>query len=91
MFCDIKDHTRHLMHAEQTFYQQATVNYRNPCFTQCQHVALTFISFRSCAGIIVNKPRDGMSWPVVVAALLFFCTILFVLGVRKWCQYQKEM
>nr|XP_048310297.1 T-cell surface protein tactile isoform X3 [Myodes glareolus] len=41
--------------------------------------------------ITVNKPRDGMSWPVVVAALLFFCTILFVLGVRKWCQYQKEI
>ncbi|KAH0507818.1 T-cell surface protein tactile [Microtus ochrogaster] len=41
--------------------------------------------------ITVNKPRDGMSWPVVVAALLLFCAILFMLGVRKWCQYQKEM
>ncbi|XP_036059983.1 T-cell surface protein tactile [Onychomys torridus] len=41
--------------------------------------------------ITVNKPRDGMSWPVVIAALLSFCTILFGLGVRKWCQYQKEI
>ncbi|EPY73242.1 T-cell surface protein tactile precursor [Camelus ferus] len=42
-------------------------------------------------GIVVNKPKDGMSWPVIVAALLFSCLVLFGLGVRKWCQYQKEM
>uniref|UniRef100_A0A8C2M6Y0 CD96 antigen n=1 Tax=Cricetulus griseus TaxID=10029 RepID=A0A8C2M6Y0_CRIGR len=41
--------------------------------------------------ITISKPRDGMSWPVVVAALLSFCTILFGLAVRKWCQYQKEI
>ena len=38
-----------------------------------------------------GKPKDGMSWPVVVAALLFSCLVLFGLGVRKWYQYQKEM
>nr|XP_060496061.1 T-cell surface protein tactile isoform X8 [Panthera onca] len=42
-------------------------------------------------GIVVNKPKDGMSWPVIVAALLSFCMALFGLGVRKWCQYQKEI
>ncbi|XP_025845812.2 T-cell surface protein tactile isoform X3 [Vulpes vulpes] len=42
-------------------------------------------------GISVNKPKDGMSWPVIVAALLSFCIALFGLGVRKWCQYQKEI
>ncbi|XP_023068639.2 T-cell surface protein tactile isoform X4 [Piliocolobus tephrosceles] len=42
-------------------------------------------------GIVVSKPKDGMSWPVIVAALLFCCMILFGLGVRKWCQYQKEI
>ncbi|XP_059020175.1 T-cell surface protein tactile isoform X5 [Mustela lutreola] len=42
-------------------------------------------------GIVVNKPKDGMSWPVIVAALLSFCIALFGLGVRRWCQYQKEM
>ncbi|XP_074188271.1 T-cell surface protein tactile isoform X2 [Rhinolophus sinicus] len=40
---------------------------------------------------IVTKTKDGMSWPVIVAALLFFCLSLFGLGVRKWCQYQKEI
>ncbi|XP_035565708.1 T-cell surface protein tactile isoform X3 [Canis lupus dingo] len=42
-------------------------------------------------GISVNRPKDGMSWPVIVAALLSFCVALFGLGVRKWCQYQKEI
>ncbi|XP_077628002.1 T-cell surface protein tactile isoform X3 [Crocuta crocuta] len=42
-------------------------------------------------GIVVNKTEDGMSWPVIVAALLSFCVALFGLGVRKWCQYQKEI
>ncbi|XP_045859853.1 T-cell surface protein tactile isoform X3 [Meles meles] len=42
-------------------------------------------------GILVNKPKDGMSWPVIVAALLSFCIALFGLGVRRWCQYQKEI
>nr|KAF6381480.1 CD96 molecule [Pipistrellus kuhlii] len=40
---------------------------------------------------VVNKPKDGMSWPVMVAALLFFCLVFFGLGVRKWCQYQQEI
>ncbi|XP_045041814.2 T-cell surface protein tactile isoform X2 [Desmodus rotundus] len=42
-------------------------------------------------GVVANKPKDGMSWPVIVAALLFFCLLLFGLGVRKWCQYQREI
>ncbi|XP_021576329.2 T-cell surface protein tactile [Ictidomys tridecemlineatus] len=41
--------------------------------------------------IVVTKPTGGMSWPVIIAALLFFCMALFGLGVRKWCQYQKEI
>ncbi|XP_069328688.1 T-cell surface protein tactile isoform X2 [Eulemur rufifrons] len=42
-------------------------------------------------GTVVNKPKDGMSWPVIVAALLFPCMVLFGVGVKKWCQYQKEI
>ncbi|KAM8770346.1 T-cell surface protein tactile isoform 2-T2 [Rhynchonycteris naso] len=42
-------------------------------------------------GIVLNKPTDGMSWSVVVAALLFFFLVLFGLGVRRWCQYQQEI
>ncbi|XP_037000211.2 T-cell surface protein tactile isoform X2 [Artibeus jamaicensis] len=41
--------------------------------------------------IVANKPKDGMSWPVIVSALLFFCLVLFGLGMRKWCQYQQEI
>lgn len=39
----------------------------------------------------IKKPKDEMSWPVIVAALLFFCMAVFGAGVRKWCQYQKEI
>ncbi|KAJ7320375.1 hypothetical protein JRQ81_019886 [Phrynocephalus forsythii] len=31
------------------------------------------------------------SWPALVTTLLFFCMFLILLGVRKWCQYQKEI
>uniref|UniRef100_A0A8D2CNH4 CD96 molecule n=1 Tax=Sciurus vulgaris TaxID=55149 RepID=A0A8D2CNH4_SCIVU len=41
--------------------------------------------------IVVNKPAGRMSWPLTVTALLFFCMALFGLGVKKWCQYQKEI
>lgn len=51
----------------------------------------TKIKHGHVTGITVNKPMDGMSWPVAVATLLFFCILLFGLGVRKWCQYQKEI
>ncbi|XP_020143204.2 T-cell surface protein tactile [Microcebus murinus] len=51
--------------------------------TKKNHVHIT--------GTVVNKPKDGMSWPVIVAALLFPCVVLFGIGVRKWCQYQKEI
>ncbi|XP_012511970.1 PREDICTED: T-cell surface protein tactile isoform X1 [Propithecus coquereli] len=51
--------------------------------TKKNHVHIT--------GTVVNKPKDGMSWPVIVAALLFPCIVLFGLGVRKWYQYQKEI
>ncbi|XP_057621205.1 T-cell surface protein tactile [Chionomys nivalis] len=52
---------------------------------------MTKNDYNYITSITVNKSRDGMSWPVVVAALLLFCAILFMLGVRKWCQYQKEI
>lgn len=51
--------------------------------TKNNHVHIT--------GIVTSKPKDGMSWPVIVAALLSPCLVLFGLGVRKWCQYQKEI
>ncbi|XP_043853611.1 T-cell surface protein tactile [Dromiciops gliroides] len=40
---------------------------------------------------VSNRPKSGMSWPVMVAALLFVCFFLFGIGIRKWCQYWKEI
>ncbi|XP_066097704.1 T-cell surface protein tactile isoform X2 [Saccopteryx bilineata] len=54
--------------------------------TTANRTNITYIT-----GIALNKPTDGMSWPVVVAALLFFCLVFFGLGVRRWCQYQQEI
>ncbi|XP_037691138.1 T-cell surface protein tactile isoform X2 [Choloepus didactylus] len=45
----------------------------------------------SPSGTVANMPKDGVSWPVIVAALLFLCLVIFGLGVRKWCEYQKEI
>ncbi|XP_076973586.1 T-cell surface protein tactile [Tamandua tetradactyla] len=47
--------------------------------------------FMTLLGSVVNMPKDGTSWPVIVAALLLICLVIFVLGVRKWCEYQKEI
>ncbi|XP_031815501.1 T-cell surface protein tactile [Sarcophilus harrisii] len=42
-------------------------------------------------GTVSNIPKSRMPWPVVVAGLLFICVFLFGLGIRKWCQYWKEI
>ncbi|XP_006864253.1 PREDICTED: T-cell surface protein tactile isoform X2 [Chrysochloris asiatica] len=52
-------------------------------FTKNNHIYIS--------GTEINKHKDGMPWPVTVATLLFFCMVCFGLGLRKWCQYQKEI
>ncbi|XP_042298910.1 T-cell surface protein tactile-like [Sceloporus undulatus] len=42
-------------------------------------------------GTAAGSEHIHFSWPAVVAALIFFCTCLIILGIRKWCQYQKEI
>ncbi|XP_053166071.1 T-cell surface protein tactile [Hemicordylus capensis] len=42
-------------------------------------------------GTTTNAGQTKFSWPAVVAALILFCTFLIILGIRKWCQYQKEI
>uniref|UniRef100_K7GG73 CD96 molecule n=1 Tax=Pelodiscus sinensis TaxID=13735 RepID=K7GG73_PELSI len=38
------------------------------------------------------KPENvHFSWPAVVAILLLLCSFLILLGIRKWCLYQKEI
>uniref|UniRef100_A0A8C3KE39 CD96 molecule n=1 Tax=Calidris pygmaea TaxID=425635 RepID=A0A8C3KE39_9CHAR len=38
-----------------------------------------------------NTKASRFPWPTVVAVLLLFCSLLIALGIRKWCQYQKEI
>ncbi|XP_036601540.1 T-cell surface protein tactile [Trichosurus vulpecula] len=42
-------------------------------------------------GTVSNKPKSGTSWPMIVAGLLFICVFILGLGIRKWCQYWKEI
>nr|XP_016848038.1 PREDICTED: T-cell surface protein tactile isoform X3 [Anolis carolinensis] len=42
-------------------------------------------------GTTTSPKHTNFSWPAVVAALLSFCTFFIILGIRKWCQYQKEI
>ncbi|XP_006895417.1 PREDICTED: T-cell surface protein tactile [Elephantulus edwardii] len=47
--------------------------------------------FLTIPGTEINRPKDGASWPVIIAALLLLCMVPFGLALRKWCQYQKEI
>ncbi|XP_075623848.1 T-cell surface protein tactile isoform X2 [Balearica regulorum gibbericeps] len=42
-------------------------------------------------GGVRNTKAGHFPWPTVVAVLLLFCSFLIALGIRKWCQYQKEI
>ncbi|XP_053242289.1 LOW QUALITY PROTEIN: T-cell surface protein tactile [Podarcis raffonei] len=42
-------------------------------------------------GTATSPGKTSFPWPAVVAVLLLLCTCLFILGVRKWCQYQREI
>ncbi|XP_075025122.1 T-cell surface protein tactile isoform X3 [Calonectris borealis] len=42
-------------------------------------------------GGVRNTKASRFPWPTVVAVLLLFCSFLIALGIRKWCQYQKEI
>ncbi|XP_063249904.1 T-cell surface protein tactile [Prinia subflava] len=38
-----------------------------------------------------NTKASQFPWPTAVAVLLLLCSSLVALGIRKWCQYQKEI
>ncbi|XP_054830406.1 T-cell surface protein tactile [Eublepharis macularius] len=42
-------------------------------------------------GATTRPGPQRFSWPAFVAALLLICSFLIVLGIRKWCHYQKEI
>uniref|UniRef100_A0A8V5FSN0 Immunoglobulin domain-containing protein n=1 Tax=Melopsittacus undulatus TaxID=13146 RepID=A0A8V5FSN0_MELUD len=47
-------------------------------------------SLRTFSGVL-NMKASHFPWPTVVAVLLLSCSFLIALGIRKWCQYQKEI
>ncbi|KAM6145991.1 T-cell surface protein tactile [Phoenicopterus ruber ruber] len=51
----------------------------------------TTSSLLNSTGGARNTKASRFPWPTVVAVLLLFCSFLIALGVRKWCQYQKEI
>ncbi|XP_061844679.1 T-cell surface protein tactile isoform X3 [Colius striatus] len=48
-------------------------------------------SLLNSTGGVRNTKDSHFPWPTVVAVLLLFCSFLTALGIRKWCQYQKEI
>ncbi|XP_075268340.1 T-cell surface protein tactile [Opisthocomus hoazin] len=51
----------------------------------------TTSSLLNSTGGMRNTKASRFPWPTVVAVLLLFCSFLIALGIRKWCQYQKEI
>ncbi|KAM6416361.1 T-cell surface protein tactile [Pluvialis apricaria] len=51
----------------------------------------TTSSLLNSTGGMRNAKASHFPWPTVVAVLLLFCSFLIALGIRKWCQYQKEI
>ncbi|KAM9277885.1 T-cell surface protein tactile [Cariama cristata] len=51
----------------------------------------TTSSLLNSTGGVRNTKAGRFPWPTVVAILLLFCSFLIALGIRKWCQYQKEI
>ncbi|XP_068549632.1 T-cell surface protein tactile isoform X2 [Anas acuta] len=51
----------------------------------------TIIPLVNSTGNVKNIVASRFPWPTVVAVMLLFCSFLIVLGIRKWCQYQKEI
>ncbi|XP_010186503.1 PREDICTED: T-cell surface protein tactile, partial [Mesitornis unicolor] len=51
----------------------------------------TTSSLLNSTGGARNTKASRFPWPTVVAILLLFCSFLIILGIRKWCQYQKEI
>nr|XP_013805526.1 PREDICTED: T-cell surface protein tactile [Apteryx mantelli mantelli] len=65
-----------------------------------QSVSLASLDFTSQASLAPATTTQGSGrnakahlfpWPTAVAVMLLFCSFLIVLGIRKWCQYQKEI
>ncbi|XP_009991707.1 PREDICTED: T-cell surface protein tactile [Chaetura pelagica] len=79
--------------------ENTTLAHRNLSFSITdQPISVTRGKYFLTTSSLLNRTggaRDAegrrFPWPTVVAVLLLFCSFLIALGVRKWCQYQKEI
>ncbi|KAM6288444.1 T-cell surface protein tactile isoform 1-T1 [Spheniscus humboldti] len=79
--------------------ENTTLAHRNPSFSITdQPISVTkgkdfftTSSLLNSTGGARNTKASHFPWPTVVAVLLLFCSFLIALGIRKWCQYQKEI
>ncbi|KAJ7424307.1 CD96 molecule [Willisornis vidua] len=54
-------------------------------------VFFTTSSLLNSTGDERNTKASQFPWPTVIAVLILFCSSLVAMGIRKWCQYQKEI
>ncbi|XP_033915821.1 T-cell surface protein tactile [Melopsittacus undulatus] len=81
------------------FSKNTTLVYRNLSFSITdQPISVTrrdgfftASSLLNTTGGVLNMKASHFPWPTVVAVLLLSCSFLIALGIRKWCQYQKEI
>ncbi|XP_009077256.1 PREDICTED: T-cell surface protein tactile, partial [Acanthisitta chloris] len=79
--------------------ENTTLVYRNLSFSITDQTIsvtrekdlFTTSSLLNSTGAGRNMKASHFPWPTVVAVLLLFCSCLIALGIRKWCQYQKEI
>ncbi|XP_008495050.2 T-cell surface protein tactile isoform X1 [Calypte anna] len=79
--------------------ENTTLAHRNTSFTTTDEPTsvtrgkgfFTTISLLKSTGSTKDIKGSRFPWPTVVAVLLLICSFLIALGIRKWCQYQKEI
>ncbi|XP_064378085.1 T-cell surface protein tactile [Dromaius novaehollandiae] len=79
--------------------ENTSLAHRNLSFSVTDHAILvtrwkefyTTDNLVNSTGSGRNVKAHPFPWPTAVAVLLLFCSFLIVLGIRKWCQYQKEI
>ncbi|KAM9388237.1 T-cell surface protein tactile [Phaethornis superciliosus] len=79
--------------------ENTTLPHRNLSFTTTDEPTsvtrgkgfFTTISLLKSTGSTEDIKGSRFPWPTVVAVLLLICSFLIALGIRKWCQYQKEI
>ncbi|XP_062428504.1 T-cell surface protein tactile [Rhea pennata] len=82
-----------------TAYNKSLTTAGNPSFSVTDPtIAITRWKDFYTTSNLVNSTGTGRNakarpfpWPTAVAVLLLLCGSLIALGIRKWCQYQKEI